>query len=270
MGFFDRLFGRSSKTVESVTANEESVSAAREPARTDTVERVESVQPQAITIDLSKHCENLDKVLVDLSKGMQVDLSKHTARVAWAIDYSGSMDRLYNNGSIQKLIRRLLPIAMRFDDNGELESWIFSNDCLQLDSVTVDNYVDYVKCVIKRSGMYMGGTNYAPVLLDICDLYDRRQPSDVPAFVMFITDGENWDTRETDAVVRRMSKYNMFVQFVGIGNEDFRYLKSLDNLSGRERDNTGFISVQDINAMDDDELYKAMLSQYKDWLAGKQ
>ena len=42
---------------------------------------------QEINIDESK--ENLNEVLVDLSKKSKVDLTKHTARVALAMDYSG-------------------------------------------------------------------------------------------------------------------------------------------------------------------------------------
>lgn len=269
MSLFDKLFGRRN-VANTVNANDVSGSIYQDAVAVQTGASKAEEHPQMISVDLSKHCENLDKVLVDLSKNVKVDLSKHTARVAWAIDYSGSMSRMYRSGEIQKLITRLLPIALKFDDNGELESWIFSDYSEQLKSVTINNYMDYVKKVIGNSHMGMNGTNYAPALRDICDLYEHRQPSDIPAFVMFITDGENWDTFDTDKIVRRLSRYNMFVQFVGIGNEDFAYLKSLDNLSGRKRDNTGFISVEDINAMNDEELYKAMLSQYKDWLAGKQ
>lgn len=88
---------------------------------------------QEINIDESK--EHLNKVLVDLSKKSKVDLTKHTARVALAMDYSGSMSNLFYNGSIQKTISRLLPIALKFDDNGELESWLFSNKFKRLDAV---------------------------------------------------------------------------------------------------------------------------------------
>ena len=58
----------------------------------------------------------------------------------------------------------------------------------------------------------------------------------------------------------------MFVQFVGIGNENFNFLKKLDDLSGRKTDNTGFIRVKDMSKLSDEELYTEMLRQYKDWL----
>ena len=112
----------------------------------------------------------------------------------------------------------------------------------------------------------MGGTQYAPVLEDIVHYYKDLEPSTTPSFIIFITDGENMDHDKTDRIVRELSNYNMFVQFVGIGSERFNYLQSLDNLSGRKHDNTGFIAVRDMTKMDDGQLYTEILRQYKEWL----
>ena len=217
-------------------------------------------------IDMSKHQENLEKVVINMSKNSKVDMTKHTARVAVAMDYSGSMDQLYMNGSVQNTITRLLPLGLKFDDNGEVESWLFSNGQEHLESITIHNYSNYVKKVMKKASMRMGGTNYAPVLEDIKNYYEKKYPSTIPTFVIFITDGENWDEQETDQIIRELSNYNIFIQFIGIGNESFNYLRKLDNLSGRKKDNTGFIAVKDMDKMDDNELYTELLSQYKDWL----
>ena len=219
---------------------------------------------QEINIDESK--EHLNKVLVDLSKKSKVDLTKHTARVALAMDYSGSMSNLFYNGSIQKTISRLLPIALKFDDNGELESWLFSNKFKRLDAVNGENYSNYVKDVMEKSGMGMGGTEYAPVLKDMVTYYKDIELSDIPAFIIFITDGENSDKYNTDDVIRELSEFNIFVQFIGIGNSSFNYLEKLDKLDGRKTDNTGFITVSDMNKMTDEQLYTEILRQYKDWL----
>lgn len=216
-------------------------------------------------LSLEKHKLTLDKVVVALSKS-GVDLSKHTARVALAMDYSGSMRHLFRNGNVQDTITRLLPLALRFDDNGKLESWLFSNDIEKIEPITKNNYKSYVTEEMLNANMSMSGTYYAPVLKDILHYYKVEKPSRDPAFIIFITDGANSDKKDTDEVIRELSKENVFVQFIGIGNESFSYLKKLDDLNGREKDNTGFISIRDISKMDDQELYKELLRQYKDWL----
>ena len=247
MGLFSKLFGGN---------------------KTEVKEKVQStpVNTTASVIDMSKSAENLNKVLIDMSKGSKIDMTKHVARVALAMDYSGSMDRLYYNGSVQNVIIRLLPIALKFDDNGELESWLFSNQEERLPAVNVNNYENYVQKVMMKARMSMGGTNYAPALKDMVKYYKDIEPSSVPAFIIFITDGENFDKAETNKIIKELSNYNIFVQFIGIGNEKFTYLKSLDNMEGRVHDNTGFIAVKDMNKMTDGELYTELLRQYKDWL----
>jgi uncharacterized protein with von Willebrand factor type A (vWA) domain len=223
-----------------------------------------------MTIDMSKHTENLEAVLIDMSKSGKTNMTNHTARVALAMDYSGSMSNMFANGAVQDVVTRLLPIALKFDDNGELESWLFSEGYERMAPVTASNYERYVKNVMMQARMCMGGTNYAPALKDMVKYYKDKHPSNIPSFIMFITDGDNWDEYETNAIVRELSNYNMFVQFVGIGNgSSFSYLKSLDDMSGRKHDNTGFIAVKDMNKMDDQQLYTEMLRQYNDWLNKK-
>lgn len=233
-------------------------------------QNLNSTTPTTMTIDMSKHTEQLETVLIDMSKNGKTDMTNHSARVAIAMDYSGSMSNMFSNGEVQEIVTRLLPIALKFDDNEELESWLFSNDCERINPVTISNYQNYVKNFMLNAGMYMGGTEYAPVLKDIVKYYKDNNPSDIPAFVIFITDGDNSDENVTDSIVRKLSEYNMFVQFVGIGNgSSFKYLRKLDNLSGRKSDNTGFITVQDMNRLNDEQLYTEMLRQYNDWLNNK-
>lgn len=252
MGIFDKLFGKKEDSTTIQTA-------------------ATSNNSNTTTIDMSKSAENLNKVLIDMSKSSKVDMSKHTARVALAMDYSGSMSNLFRNGSVQDVVTRLLPIALKFDNNGELESWLFSNGKERLKAVTINNYRDYVKKVMMKADMSMGGTNYAPVLRDMVKYYKDIEPSTIPAFIIFITDGDNdkWDKNETNQIIRELSNYNIFVQFIGIGDESFSYLKSLDNLTGRKCDNTGFVKVSDMNRMSDEKLYTELLHQYKDWLNKK-
>ena len=62
------------------------------------------------------------------------------------------------------------------------------------------------------------------------------------------------------------SRYPIFWQFVGIGNSRFSYLEELDEMQGRFIDNANFFSVNDLDIISDDELYKRLLSEYPDWI----
>lgn len=48
------------------------------------------------------------------------------------------------------------------------------------------------------------------------------------------------DKQNSDAIIHKSSEMNVFIQFIGIGNEKFQYLMDLDDMPGRKRDNTGF------------------------------
>lgn len=257
MGLFSKIFGRETKDSGVATQQVSPKTMGTETVCTSNV------------IDMSKSKENLNKVLIDMSKDSKIDMSKHVARVALAMDYSGSMDELFDDGSVQRVITRLLPIALKFDDNGELESWLFSNYFERLKPVTIKNYENYVKKVMQKANLNMGGTYYAPVLSDMVTYYKDIEPSEVPAFIIFITDGDNSDRSATNEIVKELSNYNIFVQFIGIGRAKFNYLKSLDDMKGRKHDNTGFTAVEDMNKMTDEELYTEILRQYKDWLNNK-
>ena len=122
MGFLGKLFGKkeNGSTGSMVT---QQITTEKDLQNQNDEEPNSPVMP----IDMSKHEENLNTVLINMSKDNKIDMTKHVARVALAMDYSGSMSNLFYNGSVQETVSRLLPIALRFDDNGELESWLFSN-----------------------------------------------------------------------------------------------------------------------------------------------
>lgn len=233
-------------------------------------------------VNLEKHVVNLSKCVVDLSKKGGIDLGSVRAKVAVVLDYSGSMRRLYKDGTVQRTVNRLVPLGLTFDDNGSIDVYLFQNDYRRLPDLTLRNYEDYVKSVIDRSGYSMGGTYYAPVLQAILDgsAGERRgflglgkkaaAHEEEPTFVLFITDGSNADKSATNKVIVKSSSMNIFIQFIGIGAEQFKYLMRLDSLPGRERDNTGFSRMDSLDGATDEELYTNVLQQFSAWLKGLQ
>lgn len=231
-------------------------------------------------ISLKKSVINLNKSLIDLTKKTGVNLGNHKARVAVVMDYSGSMRRLYTTGAVQRVLTRLMPLALRFDDNGELDIWLFNQGYMSIPSMTLENFDDYINQVANKSGFRFGATSYAPVLEDVLRTYFNKKTSllkglfgrkneqveEPPVFVIFITDGANNDRGATNTVIRNSANERIFIQFVGIGDEEFQYLQKLDDLKDRPVDNTGFIKVKDFEMLKDEEVYNMLLSQYPEWL----
>ena len=230
---------------------------------------------------LGDHVVNLSKCVVSLSKANNVDLGAVSAKVVVVLDYSGSMSHMYSSGRVQEVINRLVPLGLTFDNNGSLDVYLFSNSYKKLEDLNIGNYSTYIQDKVNnRRPMYMGGTLYAPVLNAILFgeekstglFFKRKTRVDPivgygdPTFVIFITDGENQDDRQTDDIVIKSSNYNIFIQFVGIGNENFNYLKKLDSLDGRAVDNTGFVTISDIIGVSDTKLYNKVLREFSIWL----
>lgn len=195
----------------------------------------------------------------------QKNLAVKTARVCLVMDVSGSMESDFRRGIVQDVTERIMPLGLTFDDNGELEFFIFSNRSEQIESVTMSNIDGFVNNKVMPRA-HWSGTNYAPVIKDVTKFYTKKHPSKNPTFVVFITDGDNYDKENaTDALVEA-AKYNIFWKFVGIGRARMEYLERLDTMEGRVVDNANFFQVKDIKAMSDDELYRNLLEEYGDWI----
>ncbi len=203
---------------------------------------------------------NLEKVV------SSKDLSKQLSRVAVVMDYSGSMRKLYREGVVQEVLERLLPIAMKFDDNGEMEFWIFDDGFRRMPSISLDNYFGYVEREILSKGYHMGATNYAPVMNDIMKKYLEEDPADLPDFILFITDGANADKAAAKKTLTEASKHPIFWQFIGIGKNEFPFLEKLDEMEGRYVDNANFFAIDNLVDISDDDLYNKLLDEFPGWL----
>lgn len=193
-------------------------------------------------------------------------LNNVVARVCVVMDKSGSMRKMYQDGTVQSVIERILPSALKFDDNGELEVWLFDDDYVRMPSVTEADFHGYVNEQILDRHVSFGGTEYAPVINDVVKKYVREDPSNIPTFVIFITDGENSDKTNARRAIVEASRYNIFWQFIGIGREDFKFLKSLDEMEGRFVDNANFFEVNHINSISDEQLYDQLLNEFPAWI----
>ena len=199
-----------------------------------------------------------------ISLAKKRDLSGVRSRVALVLDFSYSMEDLFDNGTVQSIIERIIPLALHFDDNGELDFWIFQDDFKRLDGITLDNFYGLANEVRRHNRM--GGTNYAPVMQDVDRFYIEEEPVNIPNYVIFITDGDNQDKERAEEIISKISHHPIFFQFIGVGDDSFEFLEKLDEMDGRYMDNANFFSVADINSMSDDDLYDQLFAEFPSWL----
>ena len=232
-----------------------------------------------MSLDLGK------KKVLDLSKKAEtviqkLNLSKFRARVIFIADVSGSMKSLYARGTMQGVYERIMALALKFDDNGSLENLVFDHSVLDLPEATLDDIGTYVEQnILKNHSIKWGLTNYAPPLKRVMEMvgvkrggllsmFSKPKPaSKEPVYVVFLTDGENYDEKETRQALTDLSEFPVFVKFLGIGQTKFPMLESLDTMSGRRVDNANFQAITDIGRITDEELYHRLLVEVSDWEA---
>jgi stress response protein SCP2 len=248
-----------------------------------------SAPPATGPVSLEKRLVDLEKrdpQLVSLVKKLQVCLDKQallqdTAQVALCLDISGSMHGLYQSGKIDQLVQRIMALGFRFDDEGQIDVFLFGSQEHYFGSLGVEHYRHFVRDLLRRHALE-GGTNYGKVIQAIRRHYAARANfGAVPVYVMFVTDGGTGDPALTEQQIIQASHEAIFWQFMAIGParsggqkgwlrrllpSGFDFLAKLDDLPGRAVDNADFFSVADPAQPTDEELFGLLMTEYPNWL----
>ncbi|AOM41446.1 VWA domain-containing protein [Xenorhabdus hominickii] len=240
------------------------------------VEQPASANPPPIpTISLEKKLQDKAPRLVSLAKNATVSLSKHNlqsvkARVAFVLDASGSMHAQFKKGNVQAVLDRIAVLAVQFDDDGSMDVWGFAEKHQKYQDVTLDNldgYIHAIQTAIKRSMWEilpgLGGTNNEPPVME--EIIDFFKDSDLPVYVVFITDGGINKTRKIKDAIRRSANYPIFWKFVGLGGSRYGILEDLDNFTDRRLDNSHFFAIDNFATVKEDVLYDLLLKEFRDW-----
>ncbi|MGB8664197.1 MAG: VWA domain-containing protein [Serratia inhibens] len=232
--------------------------------------------PTKPTISLEKRIEEKAPRLVSLAKNASVSLIKNNlqsvkAKVAFVLDASGSMTGQFKQGNVQAVLDRIAVLAVQFDDDGDMDMWGFAEKHRKYKNVTLDNLDGYV-ADIQKSGHRgrweilpgLGGTNNEPPVLE--EIVDTFKNSDLPVFIVFITDGGISKTKAIKEAIRRSANYPLFWKFVGLGGSGYGILEQLDTFTDRRIDNTHFFAIDDFARMSDEKLYDLLLEEFKDWI----
>jgi len=207
--------------------------------------------------------------LVSLVKPLVFELKKKNlettvARVGLVLDISGSMSQRFKNGTVQEIVNKTLPLAVQFDDDGELDFWYYGTTARRMKSVNLDNYMEAVPADWKRLMMELGGRNNEPTVLKM--VVDAYKNTKIPAYVLFITDGGVNHRKEIQNIITEASHMPIFWQFVGVGGQNYGILEKLDTMTGRYVDNAGFFALDDFKKVSNEELYARLLEEFPKWL----
>jgi stress response protein SCP2 len=244
---------------------------------------------EARKVSLEKKLVSLEKKdpkLVSLVKKVSVSLEKKKlvtdrAKVALVLDISSSMSDLYREGKVQHFVERAMAVAYRFDDNGEIDVFLFGEADHEYGSLDVDSYRGFVPTMLHRYGLE-GGTMYGKVMRRVREFY-RHQPGfgDMPIYVMFVTDGGTPDVRVSEQQILEASREPFFWSFMAIGKRPsgglfggkksnrlprgFDFLAYLDDMPGRLVDNANFFSVEDPSVPTDEQLFELLMEEFPQW-----
>ncbi|MBQ9486838.1 MAG: VWA domain-containing protein [Selenomonadaceae bacterium] len=252
-----------------------------EQIQDDTVNTKSDIQPTPTKpkkISLEKKIQEGAPKLISLVKPLKVELEKRNlqetvAKVALVMDISGSMYSSYENGTVQEIVNKIVPIAVQFDDDGELDFWYYGSICRRMDSVTLLNYERAVPSDWSDLMNRLECGNYEPAVMR--EVINEYQNSEFPAYIVFISDGGVGSADEIKSLIISSSKMPIFWQFVGIGGNGFfsrlfgsgyGIFEKLDTLEGRYVDNTNFFALDDFRNVDNSELYSRLLNEFPNWL----
>lgn len=192
------------------------------------------------------------------------------ARVVLVIDKTGSMAKQYRTRVVHRVVERMVPVAIQLDDDGKLEPYLYAVSFVKLPEISVHDAEEWSDTYLHLRGSH-GGFNYdkigaanreVPIMTEILSGLTRGS---APTLVLFFTDGGFSERKEITKLIREASGLPAFWQFVGIGKANYGVLEKLDDLDGRVVDNAGFFALDDIDTVDDAQLYTRLLSEFPDW-----
>ncbi|MFJ2479966.1 VWA domain-containing protein [Pseudomonas sp. NPDC087598] len=236
-------------------------------------EVVESPAPTPAKVSLEKKIAAAAPHLISLAKKAQISLEKANltqtkARVVLVLDASGSMNHQYAKGRVQEVVDRLLPLAVSFDEDGELDCWAFAAKPLRLSPVTLSNhkaFIDTDNSGWKKWELGSRINDEPKVIQKVLEQFQQTNDG-TPMYVLFISDGGVSQSTKITRLMVEAANLPIFWQFVGLGGHGYGILEKLDTLPGRVVDNCGFFALDDLHDISEEQLYDMLMAEFPIWL----
>ena len=251
-----------------------------------------AVVSDRLPIDMRKRLDLRKRTVSVVLK--KAGITGQRARIAVVLDASGSMFRQYQQGTVGRVVERLAAVAASLDDDATLDVWAYATHPLSLPALHIDAMAEWIELYVRTKSVStgaggaratkrreaaahaagqpvpdwssIGGQNDEAQVMQLVLEHCQSHSSPPPVLVVFITDGGIYRSREIEKLLRTASAFPVFWQFVGVGGSSYGVLEKLDSLSGRIVDNAGFFAVDDLDKIDDDELYARLLGEFPAWL----
>ena len=235
------------------------------------LEKVQEKAPELLSLAKNAH-EALGKK----------QLGDQKAKVALVLDYSGSMRREYQDGSMQRLAEKILALGTQLDDDGAIDLFVFDSSAAYLGEVTLGDYKGSVDRLTRNRRM--GTTDYAGAFNLLVKHYGfsstaaknglfkktsgqpLKTPANEPVFAVFLTDGAPDSPQAAREALAAASFAPIFWQFLSIGPSPIRFLQELDDLDGRYIDNADYKPVGNVDRLSDNQLFDLLLDEYPGWI----
>ena len=234
-----------------------------------------------------------DKVKLSLKKVIRGE-NVPPVQMVFLTDVSGSMQSYYReDGFMNSVLQRSIALASIIDPDKVVQIVAFSNDAYSLGDFGVDAFENICKSFL-NDRRFWGGTVYSSAFNEVLNTRQEVQES-VKAvkkgffknlfsktaevvvantntkkeaqLILFYTDGQNdpADNREFQKAVDAVADDNTYVLFVGAGGAPTWY-STLKQIAD-DKDNVGFIYLDDPKSLSDEDFYDIVLSgEFGEWV----
>jgi hypothetical protein len=227
---------------------------------------------------IDKHAEGI-RFSVEKKVGKSI-----IAQVCLLLDKSGSFKDEYQSGLVQEVLQHLFPFALVFDPDQSLDLYTFHTEAKERSSITRSNWEGYISHYKLDRDDDWGGTHYAPPLKKALQHYGFIQTTSSGGFLGFgatkttvihqnstdghpvlcylVTDGDNSDENQTEALIKNCQEngQNIYFVLVGLDNDrkqSFRFL----NYLAQAYDNCGFVSIKNIRQALKEDTFETLMIQ---------
>lgn len=228
---------------------------------------------------------NLEKSTQTLSLNLQKKNvgTINPCQVTFIQDVSGSFDDEHRNGYTQAMLNRFVPFANLFDKNKTMESFVFSDEAMQLKDITIDNYSDYIRKQVIGCRVYNGMTEYYKAIKLVLEsvnppkstgffggLFGKKEVVKEKYLHFFLTDGESQTRNKDLQTINELlgTDGNNFIVFMSIAPRKLSFLE--DDYGDHKYTDYHNFTISELKNLDnvsDDDLYEMLLSpQLIDWM----